>query len=61
MNRIAKFGSSASTSGAVDIADSLMSVAATGLFAAKWTKEIEEEWISALERERPDLKGKLSL
>jgi len=41
------------------VADSLMSVAATGLFAAKWTTRIEEEWISALERERPDLKGKL--
>ena len=43
----------------VAVADSLMSVAATGLFAAKWTTRIEEEWISALERERPDLKGKL--
>jgi predicted nucleic acid-binding protein len=42
------------------VADSLMSVAATGLFAAKWTTKIEEEWIGSLERERPDLKGKLS-
>ena len=44
----------------VAVADSLMSVAATGLFAAKWTKKIEEEWIRSLERERPDLQGKLS-
>ena len=44
----------------VAVADSLLSVAATGLFAAKWTRKIEEEWINALERDRPDLKGKLS-
>lgn len=42
------------------MADALMSLAAAGLFAAKWTAKIEEEWISALERTRPDLVGKLS-
>ncbi len=42
------------------IADSLMSIAVTGLFAAKWTTKIEEEWIGSLENDRPDLKGRLS-
>lgn len=42
------------------IADSLMSIAVTGLFAAKWTQKIEEEWIKSLEKNRPDLKGKLA-
>jgi len=42
------------------IADSLMSIAVTGLFAAKWTQKIEEEWIESLEKNRPDLKGKLA-
>ena len=41
------------------IADSLMSIAVTGIFAAKWTRKIEEEWINSLEKNRPDLKGKL--
>ena len=41
------------------IADSLMSIAVTGLFAAKWTTKIEEEWIGSLENDRPDLKGRL--
>ena len=41
------------------IADSLMSIAVTGLFAAKWTKKIEEEWIGSLEKNRPELKGRL--
>jgi predicted nucleic acid-binding protein len=36
-----------------------MSLAAVGLFAAKWTERIEDEWIRALEQQRPDLKGKL--
>ena len=38
---------------------SLMSIAVTGLFAAKWTTKIEEEWIGSLENDRPDLKGRL--
>ena len=42
------------------IADALMSLATTGLFAAKWSLKIEEEWIGALEKDRPDLKGKLA-
>lgn len=39
--------------------DALMSVAATGLFAAKWTRRIEVEWTRALQERRPDLKGRL--
>jgi hypothetical protein len=41
------------------IADSLMSIAVTGLFAAKWTKKIEEEWMRSLEKDRPEIKGRL--
>jgi len=37
-----------------------MSLAAAGLFAAKWTTKIEEEWIQSLEGRRPDLKGRLN-
>lgn len=40
-------------------ADALMSLATTGLFAAKWTRHIEAEWMGALERSRPDLVGRL--
>jgi hypothetical protein len=43
----------------VATADSLMSLATTGLFTAKWTIKIEEEWIRSLENNRPDLIGKL--
>jgi hypothetical protein len=32
-----------------------MHLALTGLFRAKWTADIHEEWISALLRNRPDL------
>lgn len=39
--------------------DALMSLATAGFFAAKWTTKIEAEWIRALERQRPDLVGKL--
>jgi len=39
----------------IAIADSLMSLATTGLFSAKWSKRIEEEWIGSLEANRPDL------
>ena len=38
------------------MADSLMSLATTGLFAAKWSTRIEAEWIGSLEENRPDLK-----
>jgi predicted nucleic acid-binding protein len=41
------------------MADSLMSLATAGLFAAKWSTRIEHEWIAALEEHRQDLKGKL--
>lgn len=43
----------------IAMADSLMSLATAGLFAAKWSTRIEQEWIGALERRRPDLGGKL--
>src|SRR3989475_9198920 len=32
-----------------------MHLALTGLFRAKWSADIHEEWISALLRNRPDL------
>jgi hypothetical protein len=41
------------------MADALMSLASTGLFAAKWTRAIEGEWIASVEERRPDLKGRL--
>jgi predicted nucleic acid-binding protein len=43
----------------IALADALMSIAAAGLFCAKWTRRIEQEWTAALENQRPDLKGKL--
>lgn len=43
----------------VSVADALLSLAVAGLYAAKWTTEIEGEWIAAVERQRPDLKGRL--
>lgn len=43
----------------VTISDALVSLAAEGLFAAKWTRRIEDEWIRNLEQKRPDLAGKL--
>jgi PIN domain len=33
----------------VAVCDSLMSVATTGLYAAKWTRQIEDEWTRSLE------------
>lgn len=45
----------------IAVADALMSLATAGLFAAKWSTKIEEEWIQALEEARPDLKGKLGI
>ncbi len=36
--------------------DFLMHLALTGLFKAKWSDMIHEEWIGALLKERPDLK-----
>lgn len=43
----------------IAMADALMSLATTGLFAAKWTRRIETEWIGAIERSRPGLEGRL--
>lgn len=43
----------------VAITDALMSLAAQGLFAGKWTTRIEDEWIRNLEMNRPDLTGRL--
>ena len=40
--------------------DALLSLAIAGFFAAKWTTGIEEEWIRALEHQRPDLTGRLT-
>lgn len=39
--------------------DALLSLAAGGLFAAKWSERIEAEWTRALESRRPDLVGRL--
>lgn len=43
----------------VCVADALMSMAIAELFAAKWTRRIEDEWIRNLEKNRPELVGKL--
>lgn len=41
------------------MADALMSLASAGLYAAKWSRTIESEWIASIEARRPDLAGKL--
>lgn len=38
------------------VRDLLMHLSLTGLFRARWTDRIHEEWIEALLRNRPDLK-----
>ena len=43
------------------MADALMSLATAGFFAAKWTTRIEDEWIRSLEKQRPELVGKLGV
>lgn len=43
------------------MADALMSLASAGLYAAKWTRRIEAEFIASIEARRPDLKGKLNI
>lgn len=43
----------------VSVADALISLAVAGLYAAKWTTEIEDEWMRSLERHRPELRGRL--
>lgn len=44
----------------VAVADVLLSLSTSGLFAAKWTRRVESEWIAALEKNRPDLIGRLN-
>lgn len=44
----------------VSVADALMSFADAEFFAAKWTTQIEHEWISNLEAARPGLLGRLT-
>lgn len=41
--------------------DAPLSLATAGFFAAKWSTRIEDEWIRSLERQRPDLAGKLGV
>lgn len=36
----------------IAVCDALMSVAATGICAAKWTRRIDDEWTRALEQQR---------
>lgn len=43
----------------IAMTDALISLAVTGLFAAKWTQAIEIEWMAALARSRPELQGRL--
>lgn len=38
------------------VRDLLVQLAGTGLFRAKWTEQIHQEWIESLLRNRPDLK-----
>lgn len=45
----------------IAVCDALLSLAATGMFAAKWTTEIEEEWIRNLEAKYPHLKGRTAV
>ena len=39
-------------------ADALLSLAVEGLYAAKWTLAIEEEWLAVAERRHPDRAGR---
>ena len=41
--------------------DALMSLATAGFFAAKWTTKIEGEWMHSLEKQRPELIGRLGI
>ena len=41
------------------VADALMSLSVAGLYAAKWTEAIENEFIAGVERKRPELVGRL--
>ena len=39
--------------------DTLLKLSSARLFAAKWTRRLEAQWISAPESNRPDLAGRL--
>ena len=40
--------------------DFLLRLSMTGLFSAKWTDQIHDEWIRNVLKSRPELKDKLS-
>jgi predicted nucleic acid-binding protein len=42
------------------MADALISLASAGLYAAKWSRKIESEWMASIEQRRPDLRGRLA-
>lgn len=41
-------------------ADALISLAVAGLFAAKWTVAIEDEWLAVAARRHPDIAGRFA-
>lgn len=41
------------------VADALISLHVAGLYTARWTRQIDAEWMTAAIRGRPDLAGKL--
>ncbi|MBK8283412.1 MAG: PIN domain-containing protein [Ahniella sp.] len=43
----------------ISVADALLSLATADLFAAKWSRQIEEEWMRNVVAKRPELIGKL--
>lgn len=44
----------------IAVCDALVSVAATGIYAAKWTQRIDDEWTQALEEQRNLPRGAFS-
>ena len=42
------------------VADALMSLHVAGLFTARWTARIDDEWINAASRDRPGLEDALA-
>lgn len=42
------------------VADALVSLHVAGLYTARWTSRIDQEWIRGVLRERPELEGKLT-
>lgn len=41
----------------VAISDALMEVAATGIYAAKWSRQVDEEWVEILLKIKVNLKS----